>query len=112
MTRPVEIALRDVFRIARYGVRHAGRDRHRHNRLGDGEKPRRAFTGTDHNTFVHPKFDNGENIAFRSGDVLVVRGTAHNSAAIARIGDVDTLSSATWPSCIRTPTASTGWSKP
>ncbi len=91
MTRPVENALRDVFRVARYGSDMLGEIGIGHNRLGDGEKPRRAFTGTDYNTFVHPKYDNGENIAFQSGDVIVVRGAAHNSAAIARIGDVDTL---------------------
>ena len=28
-------------------------------------------------------------MAFQSGDVVLVRGQAHNSAAIARIGDVD-----------------------
>jgi hypothetical protein len=91
MTRPVQNALRDVFRVARYGSDMLGEMGIRHARLGDGEKPRRAFTGTDYNTFAHPKYDNGENIAFQSGDVIVVRGAAHNSAAIARIGDVDTL---------------------
>lgn len=91
MTRPVQNALRDVFRIARYGADMLGEMGIRHARLGEGETPRRAFTGTDYNTFVHPKYDNGENIAFQSGDVIVVRGAAHNSAAIARIGDVDTL---------------------
>jgi hypothetical protein len=91
MTRPVEISLRDVFRIARYGSDMLGEMWIRHARLGDGEKVRRAFSGTDYNTFVHPKYDSGENIAFKSGDVIVVRGAAHNSAAIARIGDVDSL---------------------
>jgi hypothetical protein len=62
-----------------------------HQRVAPGEAPRRAFTGTDHNTFVHPRFATGRNIAFQSGDVLLVRGAAHNSAAIARIGDVDSL---------------------
>jgi hypothetical protein len=91
MTRPVQNALRDVFRIARYGNDMLGEIAIGHSRLAPGEHARRAFTGTDHNTQVHPKFATGENIAFRSGDVLVMRGNAHNSAAIARIGDVDTL---------------------
>ena len=90
MTRPVQYALRDVFRIARYAVDMLGEIAVGHARLGDGESVNRAFSGTDFNTFVHPKFDNGQNIAFQSGDVLLVRGSAHNSAAIARIGDVDT----------------------
>ncbi len=34
-------------------------------------------------------YRNGAAQHFRSGDVVLVRGTAHNSAAIARIGDVD-----------------------
>ncbi len=90
MTRPVQYALRDVFRIARYAVDMLGEISTGHKRLGDGESVHRAFSGTDYNTFVHPRFDNGQNIAFQSGDVILVRGSAHNSAAIARIGDVDT----------------------
>jgi hypothetical protein len=89
MTRPVQNALRDVFRISRYGADMLGEIAIGHMRLGDGEAARRAFTGTDHNTHVHAKFDTGANIAFQSGDVLVMRGSLHNSAAIARIGDVD-----------------------
>lgn len=90
MTRPVQYALRDVFRIARYAVDMIGEIAIGHTQLAPGEKVQRAFSGTDYNTFVNPKFDNGQNIAFHSGDVLLVRGSAHNSAAIARIGDVDT----------------------
>ncbi len=91
MTREVQGALRDVFRIARYGSDMLGELAIGHKRVAPGEAPRRAFTGTDHNTFVHPRFATGRNIAFQSGDVLLVRGAAHNSAAIARIGDVDSL---------------------
>jgi hypothetical protein len=60
-----------------------------HPRAKDGDAPRRAFTGDNRSTLVNWKFYNGQDIAFRSGDVIVVRGHAHNSAAIARIGDVD-----------------------
>jgi hypothetical protein len=90
LNRETVWALRDLFRIARYGADMLGEVGIMNARLVDGEKPKRAFTGSDHNTLVHPKFDNGRNIAFQSGDVLLMRGSAHNSAAIARIGDVDT----------------------
>ncbi|MCK9911175.1 hypothetical protein MXD81_18640, partial [Microbacteriaceae bacterium K1510] len=41
------------------------------------------------NTLVNPAYDTGHDIDFRSGDLLLMRGMHHNSAAIARIGDVD-----------------------
>ena len=90
MTRPVQAALRDVMRILRYATDMLGEAASGFERLAAGEKPMRAFTGTRHNTQVHPAYADAGNIVFRSGDVLVVRGRAHNSAAIARIGDVDT----------------------
>jgi hypothetical protein len=90
MTKPVQAALRDVFRILRYAVDMLGEAASAFEKLAPHEKPRRAFTGESQNTHVHPAYAGAGNIAFRSGDVLVVRGRAHNSAAIARIGDVDT----------------------
>lgn len=87
LTRPTEIALRDAFRIMRYAVDMLGEltiDCH------EGSPALRAFTGNEHNTQVHPAYANGGNIRFQSGDILLVRGQAHNSAAIARVGDVDT----------------------
>jgi hypothetical protein len=90
LARPAEVALRDAFRIMRYANDMLGEVGIENRHLEADEKPRRAFTGRDYNTQVHPKYFDGRNIAFRSGDVLVVRGHAHNSAAIARIGDVDT----------------------
>lgn len=87
---PVETALRDTFRIMRYASDILGEIAWDNARLSPGEGSRRAFTGTDWNTLVHPAHDTGNNIPFRSGDVLLVRGSAHNSAAIASIGDVDT----------------------
>lgn len=87
---PAVAALRDVFRISRYGLDMLGEARAGNAKLSAGERPRRAFTGANYNTFVNPRFATGGNLPFRSGDVLLVRGTAHNSAAIARIGDVDT----------------------
>ncbi len=49
----------------------------------------RGFTGRNNNTFVNPAFETGGDLDFRSGDLLLMRGMHHNSAAIARIGDVD-----------------------
>ncbi|HEX2841537.1 YiiX/YebB-like N1pC/P60 family cysteine hydrolase [Hyphomicrobium sp.] len=88
--RPAQNALRDVFRIARYASDMLGEIASGNPRLAPGEKSKRAFTGSAWNTLVHRAYETGHNIPFRSGDVLVMRGSAHNSAAIARIGDVDT----------------------
>lgn len=89
-SRPAQAALRDVFRITRYATDMLGEIASENARPAPGEKSKRGFTGTAWNTLVHPAFDTGNNIPFRSGDVLLMRGSAHNSAAIARIGDVDT----------------------
>lgn len=88
--RPAEAALRDLFRLMRYAGDMLGEIGIANARLGPNEKTRRAFSGRNYNTLVHPSYFNGHDIPFRSGDVLLVRGFAHNSAAIARIGDVDT----------------------
>ena len=90
LKRPAQTALRDVFRIARYASDMLGEIASGNQRLADGENPKRGFSGNAWNTLVNPSYDNGRNIAFRSGDVILMRGSAHNSAAIARIGDVDT----------------------
>lgn len=90
MTPHVQSALRDVFRAARYGSDMLGEIAIGNRRLTDADRKLRAFSGNDHNTFVNPRYDTGGNIPFQSGDVLLVRGTAHNSAAIARIGTDDT----------------------
>ena len=72
-------------------LRHAGRDRERHTRVvGEGGYLLRGFTGRDNNTLInYAYYRNGAPLPFQSGDVILVRGHAHNSAAIARIGDVD-----------------------
>lgn len=88
-SRPAQAALRDVFRIARYASDMLGEIASDNARLAPGEKTQRGFTGTAWNTLVHPAYDTGESIPFRSGDLILMRGSAHNSAAIARIGDVD-----------------------
>lgn len=89
MSEPVQRAMRDVLRISRYASDMVGEVMISHRRLGEGEQTRRAFTSPEMNTLAHRAFDTGRPIEFRSGDVLMMRGTAHNSAAIARIGDTD-----------------------
>jgi len=89
MTREVQEAARGVLRVSRYLVDVLGEIWIDHERLDLERKPLRAFSGTDHNTFVVKKFSNGQNIPFKAGDVIVTRGRQHNSAAIARIGDID-----------------------
>ncbi|MEL7049994.1 MAG: YiiX/YebB-like N1pC/P60 family cysteine hydrolase, partial [Pseudomonadota bacterium] len=45
--------------------------------------------GHHHNTLLPSHLATGDSQPFQSGDVILVRGQAHNSAAIARIGDID-----------------------
>lgn len=89
MTHDVQKALRDVFRVTRYASDMVGELGIAHDRLPHGSPTRRGFTGSDNNVLVNPQFHTGRDLAFQSGDVIVVRGQAHNSAAIARIGDID-----------------------
>lgn len=85
----VQKALRDVLRILRYGSDMLGEMALGFRRLPPTGKTHRAFTGADANTLVNPRYVTGGNLPFRSGDVILMRGRAHNSAAIARIGDID-----------------------
>jgi hypothetical protein len=89
MTHDVQAALRDVFRVTRYATDMLGELRIGYEILTDHDHPRRGFTGGDVNVLVSPQYQTGSDLAFQSGDVILVRGRAHNSAAIARIGDVD-----------------------
>ena len=89
LARPAEIALRNVFRITRNASDMLGEVASGNARLAPGEKSARGFSGRNWNTLVHPAYADGRNIPFQSGDLLLMRGSAHNSAAIARIGDVD-----------------------
>jgi hypothetical protein len=90
MTPEVTQAFRDVFRVLRYVSDMVGEVTTGHPRMSEGGYLLRGFTGTDTNTLVNYDFyRSGAAHHFRSGDVILVRGTAHNSAAIARIGDVD-----------------------
>ncbi|MBY0558887.1 YiiX/YebB-like N1pC/P60 family cysteine hydrolase [Hyphomicrobium sp.] len=90
MTPDVTQGFRDVFRVLRYVSDMLGEITTGHPRAGEGGYLLRGFTGSDNNTLVnYPFYRSGTAQHFRSGDVILVRGTAHNSAAIARIGDVD-----------------------
>ncbi len=92
MSHPVQTALRDVFRASRYAGEMLGELHLGHPRLGSGEPEHAAFTcpqhGPQHYVQLNPAFA-GAALAFQPGDVVLVRGRVHNSAAIARIGDVD-----------------------
>jgi hypothetical protein len=82
-------ALRNSFRVARYATDMLGELNIRYAQLAPGEPTLRGFRGADLNTLVNPAFDTGADIPFQAGDLLLMRGMHHNSAAIARIGDID-----------------------
>lgn len=89
MTREAQVAVRDVLRVLRYASDMAGEVHWDYKIATEDDPALRAFSEASYNSFVHPSVDTGQPFAFQSGDVLLVRGTKHNSAAIARIGDVD-----------------------
>ena len=90
VSKGAEKMLRGVFRALRYATDMLGELAIGYEQMHAQDKPYRAFSGPDNNTFILPEYsDVGQAVTFQSGDVLLVRGTLHNSAAIARIGDVD-----------------------
>ncbi len=89
LTGKVQRALRNVFRAMRYGSDMLGEANIGFRRLAEGSRPLTGFRGQDMNTLINPRFNEGHDLPFKSGDVLLVRGRRHNSAAIARIGDID-----------------------
>ena len=89
LSNDAQVALRGALRLARYANDMLGEVNVRFAQLPPGEKTLRAFRGGNANTLVNPAYDNGEDIPFQAGDLLLMRGMHHNSAAIARIGDVD-----------------------
>lgn len=89
LTGKVQRALRDVFRAMRYGSDMLGEANIGFRRLSEGSRLLTGFRGRDMNTLINPHFNEGHDLPFKSGDILLVRGRHHNSAAIARIGDVD-----------------------
>ncbi|MEO1206946.1 MAG: YiiX/YebB-like N1pC/P60 family cysteine hydrolase [Pseudomonadota bacterium] len=89
MSQQNQRACRNLLRMTRYAADMLGELWIGFDRLDETERTYRAFTGTHHNTLVPTRFATGEHLPFQSGDVILVRGQAHNSAAIARIGDID-----------------------
>ncbi len=88
MTHDNQMALRDCLRAARFASDMLGELAIDFAQLPDGAEPLKAFTGAI-NTAMTPAFDTDAAATFQAGDVLLLRGMHHNSAAIARIGDVD-----------------------
>ena len=84
-------AVRDCLRAARYAIDILGELWIGYTELNEGERPYRAFSGPHHNTLYNSAFDRADDgtLPFQSGDVILTRGSLHNSAAIARIGDID-----------------------
>ncbi len=90
VTTHSETALRNVFRASRYATDMLGELAIGYDQMDAGDRVIRAFAGRHNNTLLHPRFEqSGQDVTFQSGDVIVLRGLHHNSAAIARIGDVD-----------------------
>jgi hypothetical protein len=88
MTHEVQSVLRDCFRASRYAADLIGEVLLDHPRLAPGESAFAGFAGTDINV-LRPAGWHGKPLEFQPGDVILQRGMLHNSAAIARIGDVD-----------------------
>ncbi len=81
-----EARLRDCFRALRYATDLIGELRNGFQTRRLGRSKRVAFA---EDTLFDPDLRDAARHTFQSGDILLVRGTIHNSAAIARIGDVD-----------------------
>lgn len=83
------LAVRNAMRILRYTIDIVGEVANGYPRLASGEQTYKAFGGPPEWTLMHPALRAGDRPVLRAGDVLLVRGKLHNSAAIARIGDAD-----------------------
>ncbi len=85
-----ERRLRDIFRYCRNAIERVGECALDHPRLGADQSPMRAFSGGAPfcSRAVAGQCRDGD-IKFQDGDILVQRGRRHNSAAIARIGELD-----------------------
>lgn len=82
-------ALRDVLRTTRYASDMIGELATGFIRLPPRAPTYKGFSGSPLNTQLDRSFAPNGNLEFQAGDVLLMRGMHHNSAAIARIGDVD-----------------------
>jgi hypothetical protein len=83
------IVIRNAMRVLRYTIDIVGEVANDYRRLGPGENPYKVFAGPDSCTLMHPAFAEGQRVALRPGDIVMMRGRLNNSAAIARIGDAD-----------------------
>ena len=88
MNHQNQLAMRECLRASRFASDMLGELASGFAGLENGQSPSKAFTGNG-NTIVAAAFDTDELAKYRAGDVVLVRGLHHNSAAIARIGDVD-----------------------
>lgn len=84
----VQLLLRDCLRASRFASDMLGELAYGFRQSPSGQEPLKAFTNAAY-TMLPPAFDNADAATFQPGDILLVRGLHHNSAAIARIGDVD-----------------------
>lgn len=89
MTDEVAAGLRNCFRILRYATDMLGEISIGNARYKAGDEPLTPFRGREGNTLTNYTFYKNRQVAFKAGDVILERGHAHNSAAIARAGDVD-----------------------
>jgi hypothetical protein len=89
MSQGAPAAARNALRVLRYTIDIVGEVANGYARLPAGEQTHTAFEGPPAWTAVHPARRADESVSPEPGDVLLVRGKLHNSAAIARIGDVD-----------------------
>ena len=83
-----ERLIRDTFRILRNTIDLIGELATGHQRLSDHQEPLRAFDGGMPRCFLNPRVA-PDALELQAGDVIVQRGRRHNSAAIARIGEID-----------------------
>ncbi len=79
-------AIRKIFRAFRTAEDMIGEIQIRHQKLGQGEQATTAFTSTHNSNLV---VYNNEPLQIQSGDVIVMRGNRHNSAAISKITEED-----------------------
>lgn len=89
LSRDVQKALRDVLRTTRYASDMIGELATGFIRLPPRTPTYKGFSGAALNTQFDRAFAPDGRVRFQTGDVLLMRGMHHNSAAIARIGDID-----------------------
>ena len=89
MSAEVQQGLRNCSRVLRYVTDMLGEMMIEFAEEKPDTEELAGFSGTDLNTLVNWAYFKAGPVSFRSGDVLILRGERHNSAAIARIGDID-----------------------